>query len=575
MAFGEYYNSMDREHQEKELVVNPGELGISTIITRDAIQPIVGRIHAGANQVEIGFLGAGKGDIFSGSTNPETWGKEHRQAIRELAEINKVELSTHASVKIAGFAGQGQEGFSKQQQAEHMKEIKRAVEFAADTAQGGAIVVHTSEWQRPVSLAASWLNRPENKERMHLLGKFEKTEKEIESAQIFVADKETGQLQALRRNMKIPEIKMKDGKPVLKPDGSMEVEEITFEKIVEKARNEFSDPNMDEGVAFMKYYNKSKIQQSKGELAHLEYRREDIQRDLKRLQDANDPQLASVLEQRKKMLQQLNEQEQSIYKNVHELEKDRWVSVQEEGMKRSTQGMVEAAMYALEQEKKKGLKKDLYIAPENLMPDWGYGSHPQELKELVIQSRKAMKEKLVQEKKMSESEAEKVANNHIRATIDIGHVNTWRKFFKGDDKAFDKWMVENVRDLLKAKVLGHIHMSDNFGYEDEHLTVGEGNIPMKEFMKELRAAEKEGGPKINVIVETGAQPPEQQQQALYGAWAYFGSSVYGAATPKVGLFDRWTDVQNSYFGRTSSPNYVVGDFRPSEDWTIWSGTNLE
>ena len=220
----------------------------------------------------------------------------------------------------------------------------------------------------------------------------------------------------------------------------------------------------------------------------------------------------------------------------------------------------------------KKLEKPIFIAPENMFPEWGYGSHPQELKKIIVESRKAMSDKLVKERHMDEESANKVAAEHIKANFDIGHANTWRKFFKGTDpsniektnKEFKEWMVDQVKDLIKSKVIGKLHISDNFGYYDEHVTPGQGIAPIKEIIKE---ATKAG------ITDIIVEPAHQDYKAMLGAWELFGSSIYSAMAPPGR--DRWTDVQSSYFGRTSGPNYLVAEARPSEDWVLWSGVPLE
>ena len=61
---------------------------------------------------------------------------------------------------------------------------------------------------------------------------------------------------------------------------------------------------------------------------------------------------------------------------------------------------------------------------------------------------------------------------------------------------------------------------------------------------------------------------------MLGGWSEFGSSIYSVAIPGV-VQDRWTNVEHSYFGRTSGSMYVVGGFAPSKDWTLWSEAPLE
>ena len=228
-------------------------------------------------------------------------------------------------------------------------------------------------------------------------------------------------------------------------------------------------------------------------------------------------------------------------------------------------------MYAYDKEKVMKLKKPLFVAPENIFPEQ-YGSHPKELKNLVLEARKTMVDEL-RDRGMGVSQAEKVAKEHIKATFDVGHANTWKKFFKRDpgdsleqsDRKFKKWMIKQTEDLQKEGIIGHVHLSDNFGYYDEHLAPGEGNVPIKELIDKLDKA----GYKGKTIVEWGAQTPEQS----FRVWSK--SLGLSSSTYKMDGNWSWTDIQGSYFGRTGSPTYLVGEDVPSKDWTLWSETQLE
>jgi len=169
-------------------------------------------------------------------------------------------------------------------------------------------------------------------------------------------------------------------------------------------------------------------------------------------------------------------------------------------------------------------------------------------------------------------DAANIAKKHIKATFDIGHANTWKKFFKANpgenpdqvDKRFNKWLVGEVTKLTKDGIIGHVHITDNFGYYDEHVTPGEGSAPIKEFVKEL----KKSGYKGKMIIE----PAHQDYQAMTGAWRTLNSPIYRID----GSTQSWTDISGSYFGRTSSPGYLVGEYAPDpKEWTFWSETKLE
>ena len=125
-------------------------------------------------------------------------------------------------------------------------------------------------------------------------------------------------------------------------------------------------------------------------------------------------------------------------------------------------------------------------------------------------------------------------------------------------------------EMVTKKVVGHIHLDDNFGYNDEHLAPGEGNAPITEMMKAL----KDNGYKGELIVEPGADFTTDLSgfHSVMKTWKLFGSSVYGAGSGVRGR--GWGDV-TGYMGMTQPPYFVFGSYSPSEDWTLWSGVQLE
>lgn len=237
-----------------------------------------------------------------------------------------------------------------------------------------------------------------------------------------------------------------------------------------------------------------------------------------------------------------------------------------------------AMMHTEKLKREKSLKKPVAIAMENLFPE-NYGAHPDELKFLVKGGRERMKELLMQ-RGMNEEEAKAKAKEHLVATFDTGHLNMWRKYWQGDpnktleenDKDFDKWMLKKVEELAKDGIVGHLHVVDNYGYQDDHLAPGEGNTPITEIMKIF----KKHGYKGKIIIEPGADFTTDTGgfASVTKAWKLFGSPVYG--TPGVSPEQKtWGQVGNGYFGMTQPPYFTFGSYVPSEDWTLWSGVPLE
>jgi len=607
-----YYNPMDEEY-EKELYTS--QIGASVNPMEHQTQSLKAKIFEGASVAEFGFMGAGKGN--KQQFTPESFGKLERQDMRELAEVNKVETSTHASPGAGPLSGFSREGFNDEQRAQTLKEIKKAIDFAADASTGGAIVFHTGEWQRPIS---------EKYGKKGFMGYPE----EAEEAPIILADDRTGDFQVIKKNQKfyvpveIDHIIDKTGNrvPIYKtnPDGSIHVEEKTFNDIVkderkkypEKTKNKpdeqvvldaFFKRELDEAKGLSLYYSvdvdEQKKQLDKVKKALNFYKdlkkkipekdwwkvqqREDHQRLYFIPPDVVDP--IEYLEKSQNDIEQQIRSRQELAMSYSQRAKqtetrmEHLKPVEDVGIKKTADTIASAAIFAMEKTKqhKNELKEDLFVAPESYDPKQ-YGSHPDEIRKIVQESRKTMVEKLTgPHYKMDKSEAKNYAEKHIKSTLDIGHFNTWRQFFErkdgesiGDaDKRFNKWVISETKKLAKDGILGHIHISDNFGFDDEHLTAGQGNAPVKEFIEEMKKA---GLKKF--IVEAGSFNPIT---TLSDTWSFLGSPVYSISRPGIS-FDSWTNIRHSYFGMTGSPKYIVGDYSPSEDYKgapWWSGVPLE
>jgi len=246
------------------------------------------------------------------------------------------------------------------------------------------------------------------------------------------------------------------------------------------------------------------------------------------------------------------------------------------------QAALTAMMHTDKLAKEGKLKKSLSIAMENLFPET-YGSHPDELKELVSGSRDKFAE-LLKQRGMSQQEAQNKAHEHITATLDTGHINMWRKYWQGDpkktmsenDEEYNKWMLSKIGDLTRSGIIGHVHLDDNYGYQDDHLAPGEGNAPIREMVKTLKA----NGYKGELIIEPGADYTTDVSgfHSVMKTWRNFGTPVYGTGSGGGGGGGKrrtWNEVGYGFFGQNQPPYFVFGAYSPSEDWTLWSGVPLE
>ena len=640
-----YFNTLDKPRPKEASI---GEFGTSAKMG-DILDALKGEINVGAKHVELGFTGKEKGSLSQMNTTPEMFDKLKREEVRQLAKINGVTLSTHATLAISGVSGITEQGFSDKARTGNLMELKRTIDFAADTARGGAIVVHTNEFQREV------------KDKQFIMGS-----KKDET--IFIADKESGKLYGFKKEDKLSIPKWKtdkkgnyvdiDGKPIDKfNDYSKRVleqnknekqdwDEIDYEGFKNKVKEWNTAHPKEKPLVpekeffFLQHLQKIQAESPRG-MQYLQSASEAQKQYLKMTEDAkafkelekgkkyDDKFLLKMLSNEysegiiqkykdekwapSKILEKEAERikgEASFYMEGYigferqkmEIEKiyERADTIENVGVQRSAETLAEAAIYAYQIEKLKNIDKPMFIAPENMMAEWGYGSHPEELKNIIIKSREQMVKYLTEPKiedpngkkddkgklimiqnpyyrKLDRKQAEKIAKDHIKATFDIGHANTWAKYFNAENpnlsederkKKFDVWLLDQVKDLSKAGVLGHIHLSDNFGYYDEHLSPGMGNAPMEKFMEIIR---KDPNYEGKVIVEWGSQPSvEQRSEAMLGAWAKLASSpIYRIE----GRGPKWTDIENSgYFGRMSSPANIVGNYGSSmgKDWALWS-----
>lgn len=592
----DYWHAMDRSKGKKDILnVNPQQVGISHGIG-DPLQGLKGNIFVGASQVELGFMGAGKGSRSSPTGwTPESVSKPEREAIKQLAKINEVQLSTHATpnVAVSGF-DERKQGFSDEAQQQALHEIKKAVDFAADTAGGGPVVFHAMEFPRPIF-------------ERYKKEKFEQYPGEEKKAPLHIVDKRTGQVVALPRNQQVAIPKGSIDNPERDGRGFIKWESKTVSELEREAIRKKEDPiqyiygnilaketEYDEGQEReisnrIKRYReqhenlleeKKKVEKElKKDIALGEYEAIRVMETYGGAPRPGTVEYKNFLKDPLKKFDELIHETKSNYENQLEVERafgrrafernqqlKNMAPIEEYGVKQSAQAFAKAAMYGYDVEKSQNLKKPVMIVPENWTPEM-YGSHPQELKKLVQESRKVMADELVEKRGMDQEHAQKIASERIKATFDIGHVNMWRKYFHGSDEEFKNWMDKEVKSLMKDNIIGHVHVTDNFGYHDEHLTPGEGTAPIKEFLQRLETE----GYKGSIIGEPGGQPEGQVFKAMTGTW---GLSDYGMYRVD-GMSRSWSDIEGSYFGRTEGPRFVVGDFAPSKEWTLWSEVPLE
>ena len=502
-------------------VIYPGDIGQS--VTEGSrfgnfVQTVTGAIRTGVSKVELQTqMGGGQESVGA-----ESYGKETRQALRELAKANEVELtSVHVPTQVGNVSGfNPQQGFVDEQRKQAVDEIKKAIDFAADVTGGGTITFHTGEFQRPISEQDWAIARDENGNEMfdqdgnrqyQFLGYKEEPGKAV----TYMVDDRNGKIIGDVRKSNIirePEYRRAthdyegidvDGADVKIREGDLITEEGEYidrsnpdhlfrrvalwddklkrfktEKLawdeVEQRRDRWNDKNPEnpissEEMAYriqvetqimqyrghslyhgrmymserkerdaikkaLQYYKKLEGNMPKEDLWKLW--KEDARSRYHVRQDlvGSDWKLPSeileeALTQSEQSLQYTHEASASADAQADSL-KDTLVHVKpiaNFAKNQSASSMAEAGIHAWHKTiegKNTGLvDRDIILTPENIFPEMGYGSHPEELRDMVFDARDKMVEYLT---------AKKIKDPHNRMEL---------RFYKKDYKTKEETQI--------------------------------------------------------------------------------------------------------------------------------------
>ena len=635
-------------------------------------------------------LGTGKIELQiqqGGGAEPvgaENYGQDARQALREISKANKVEFtSVHAPTNIGNLSGfNPQQGFNEQERATSIEEIKKAIKFAGDVTNGGAVVVHTGEFWRDMS-EMDWNKEPttiSGKDKSRAVKDGEKVHEflsypsEYKDQVHYLVDSRTGKLMHdVKKNMVVQEPKFKkeynpnkgkycyvdrdgnfiDNYEVFEKgvpqvvDGKFETEAKTWNDFEEMAK-EWNEKKREPGERkktpaemFIRSKLMSQVQQSKGLSYHyargyketqeeLENLREK-KKDIEKIEDENITEenkisllhshlgldqatIRSAIKEGKKPTEIVEDMENERLRRLDEIsslstsyatsakEAETTLNtiepMSEYAKRKSLESYAELGIEAMEESKQQKTEKPIFIAPENIFPEMGYGSHPEELIELVQNARGKMVDRLtnkyIEEKDpatgetekrinphyrgISKSEAEKKAKEHIKATLDTQHLGMWWKHFQplaGETydqrrERFNKWYKKMVEKMQDKDVIGHMHLVDSLGSGHHHLPAGQGNLPLYEALEKL----KEKGFKGTVVSEAhGEESLFGQGRMMTETWKHFGGTLkgYGASAPNP----TFGNVQQGYFAHTQTPYFTFGSYVPSNEWKLWSEVPFE
>ena len=649
------------------------------------IQSTTAAIRSGVGNIELATSMGGGQEPYVGA---EAYGKETRRALRELAEANKVQLvSVHTPTQIGNLSGFTQEGFKDEYRLQGIEEVKKAITFAVDVNKGGAIVIHTGEYQRPIS-DQKWAKRPD--------GSFEFVgyQEEPGRAIYYMVDDRDGRIiSSVRKNQEVYEpvyITAKDRGLTGKRDSRTgrifeegdyvdmnnqyidetdpdslfnrvpvwNSEKSNFETVkrdwnyFEKKSKEWSRKHPDQPKTteemFYKTQMEEQIHQARGMSLYHAQRYEEERKDLEKMKKAKefyDRLEAATSEEEKwklkktfrgyfddvtppdvrlpsEYLKEKIKQYEHHLRHTHEssASADARAETLKDALKhvkpvsqyaidQSMKSYAEAGIFAMQETEANKLKRDIFVAPENIWPEMGYGAHPEELIELVNNARKEMVHYLTSPKikdphgrrdekgdlititnpwyrpGISDKEAWNEAQQHIKATFDTQHLGMWRKHFmpsylpeKGrmeakeeTDKRFNIWYMEQVKKLQESGILGHLHIVDSMGSTHAHLPAGQGVFPVIDAVRYL----KEHGYTGALTSEGYAEDVYSPGRIITAPWRALGAPITGGyGIPSVSSA-RWSDVQYGYFGRTEPPMFIFGAYAPSNEWQLWSQVPME
>lgn len=643
-------------------------------------------IRRGVTQVELS-TGMGGGAEASGA---ESYGIEAREALRELARANEVEVvSVHSPVQIGNMSGYNpqERGFNDEHRKIEVEEVKKAIEFAGDLG-GGAVVVHTGEFPRDVS-DQPWARNPDGTQKFLLYD--EAPGREVQ----YLVDDRTGKLLGEVRKSQVvrePEFKTawdpeeqrtrwvdKDGKflnendiddlfrrvPIWEEENTrFKSVRLTWDDFVKRADVWNKSYSKDTGEVwtpeemFFRSQMETRILQSRGSsLFHGRFYdqlindKEELQKALEYYEKLEESmpkdELWKIARTDKKIQTHYGSRAaeytfgteerlpsqviKDALKNIdlemkytHEASASMDASadetletlkhvlpVREYAKKQTSKSYAETAIHAMDLTRNNPhVKRDIFVAPENLFPEMGYGGHPDELIEMVKDARKKFVELLTepyiespyaefdQEREvegikgkklkvvpnpnyqaMNKEDAERLAAKHIRSTLDTQHLGMWWKHFvplPGETKdqrreRFMHWYEQQIDKLQKEDIIGHIHAVDGLGGGHHHLPIGQGDLPVKKTLEYLKAK----GYKGSMISEAWGEEHYVKGRIVTQTWKALGVPLWGSGYSGGGGPQRWTDVHMTYFKNMQSPYFVFGAYSPSNDWQLWSQVPME
>jgi len=536
---------------------------------KNIVEGVDAAFRGGAGNIQLVMQVPGQTSGMGGG--PKAYGEEVREAIREVqrasgGKITGIELPTQIN-NLSGFT---QQGFSEEQRQTALDEVRDSIKFVGDIAGGGGVDIVSWEFPRNFEDADWWKKDTPFKQRGE--------------EQILIVNRDTGQLAA----------------PFKKDqDQFMNIDPTTFKETPNKThRWEWGDfqnwskkEGKDPGVLWIQHRVDTQLNRLKGEESRAVYRNQEIDQRLRLLKqrgELNEEEkkekdiLTGVHEGAQQELQAIQEQKREL-----EEEKGRYKPVDEFALNKSTDSYAQAGIWALQETEKneyvrKG-KGEVHVGPEMGWPQY-YGSHPTEWVNLILESRRKMADRLVEEDSYSESEAKKLAKEHIKGMVDTSHLGMWFQSFKPslpwDERItqFKKWYKGQMEYLAEQNkehdIIGGIQVVDSATGAHGHLPPGEG-ILGKDIFEYMKILKEKGGYKGELTSEGHEEEKFGQGRILTKAWETFGSTISNNYWSGGQVAPSFTDIRQSYAGQAYGTTGIFRGYVPSNDFSLWSEVPFE
>ena len=585
----ESFTNAYRKSTEKEFEIATGMLGATTSPqSANQIQEVSSRLNAGVKHIELELISP---DLF------DSVPKQHFEEMKKMADLTGSSVNIHAPAQmdLAGFGGkQGDDQWSENQRKGVEENMKHMLDRGMDLGDNTVVNFHSSggtkafEWQAEKLEGEKW-KPDEDKRKMvvidqadsqHQIAPLEYEEKkhfghtqpwtpekrrrmmnqstwDRDKLQLFNYEKEKAEIneRLIPLQNQIAPLELGRERGVLNEEEKKKLENdkmnlkvmeehikelnIHMDTQLQDLHDKFSRFAPDKGKTdFLSRYGleyKELVDSSKKEEVAMDklgkiYEKgmEKIGEELRFNGNRKEAEKKSrkIYENYMEGVEEARVSREKLLNIVQEMPTpERYVSTDSFAKKNMSKTVSNAAFDAYDKYKEKAP----IIAVENVFPDWTLG-RADSLKDAILESRKKFAKKLVKEKNLSSKKAEEVAGKLIGATWDVGHITQLRKYGYSDEK------IAKEAEII-APVVKHIHVTDNFGFQDSHLAPGQGTVPIKEQLAKLKKGLGKKYEGVAHILESGGFAGQFKTSPRMTELEYFNSPLYEHNAGPV-----WSDV---------------------------------